>query len=53
MSHCYSVGVNIDGQEQEICTTHVPGNETLARDIEERGPRPLTQDEIKRSVESL
>ena len=56
MAHCYSVGVEIDGKEEEICTTHVPGNEALKRDIEvaEKGTgtgRAPTKEEVDRAVE--
>ena len=47
MSHCYSV--NIDGKE--ICTTHVPGNERLARDIGAGIKRVPTKDEIDRAYQ--
>jgi len=51
MSHCYSVGVNINGEEREVCTTHVPGNEGLSRDIELGKPRKPTKDEVNRAID--
>ena len=55
MSHCYSVGVEMNGKQQDICTL-VPGNEELAahvRDAEAKGtkPRAPTQEEINRAIE--
>ena len=54
MSHCYSVGVNIDGKEQHVCTL-VPGNEGLSRhvrDMERLGQpsRKPTPEEIDRAI---
>jgi len=51
MAHCYSIGVTIDGREQTICTTHVPGNERLRQDIEAGKTRALAPDEVSRAVE--
>jgi len=55
MSHCYSVGVNIDGKEQEVCTI-VPGNEDLGKHVYEAEknktkPRNPTKEEINRAIE--
>ena len=55
MSHCYSMGVNIDGAEKEICTL-VPGNEDLAkrvRDAEQAGgAKPkVSPEEVSRAVD--
>ncbi|KKM79419.1 hypothetical protein LCGC14_1350070 [marine sediment metagenome] len=55
MAHCFSVTVEIDGKTKEICTTHVPGNENLARRVQEsqrRGtspPKP-SREEIGRAT---
>lgn len=55
MSHCYSVGVDINGKNVEVCTI-VPGNESLGKDVhdaEAKGtkPRNPTKEEIDRSIE--
>lgn len=51
MAHCWSVTVDLDGRERKICTTHVPGNEALSRDIDAGRPRRPTDEEIARAVE--
>jgi hypothetical protein len=51
MAHCYSITVEIDGKEHEICTTHVPGNEQLARDIAAGRTRKPTAEETQRAVD--
>lgn len=55
MSHCYSVGVDIDGKRRDICTL-VPGNEDLSKNVREAEkkqtkPRAPTKDEINRSID--
>lgn len=55
MSHCYSVGVNINGKEIEVCTL-VPGNEDLSKNVHDAEkkktkPRNPTKEEIDRSIE--
>lgn len=49
MSHCYSVTIDIDGSDTEICTI-VPGNESLKKDVE-AGKSPIpTKEEIRRAI---
>ena len=55
MSHCYSVGVKINGVEKEICTL-VPGNEDLTKHVRESEtkktkPRAPTKEEVDRSID--
>lgn len=55
MSHCYSVGVNLNGKEREVCTI-VPGNEDLSKEVHDakaKGikPRTPTKEEIDRAIE--
>lgn len=55
MSHCYSVSVEINGKEREICTL-VPGNEDLSKHVREmeqkkKEPRKPTEEEINRSID--
>ena len=49
MSHCYSVGVNINGEEKEVCTV-VPGNEDLAKDVEAGKQPKVTKEHIDRAI---
>jgi hypothetical protein len=51
MAHCYSVGVNIDGTEHEVCTTHVPGNEHVRKAVESGQQYNLTDADVKRAVD--
>ena len=51
MAHCYSIGINIKGEEHEICTTHVPGNEKLREDIEKGIKRRPDPQEIQRAID--
>lgn len=51
MAHCYSVGVTIGGQKHEICTTDVPGNESLKTDIESGKVRSPTKKEVDRAIQ--
>lgn len=55
MSHCYSVGVEMGGQERDICTI-VPGNEELSKHVHEAEekktkPRAPTKEEIDRAID--
>ena len=55
MSHCYSIGMNIDGTEREICTL-VPGNEDLAKRVRDAeasgGAKPkVSSEEASRAVD--
>lgn len=55
MSHCYSVTVDINGKEHEICTL-VPGNEDLSKHVHEAEtkqtkPRAPSKEEVDRSID--
>jgi len=55
MSHCYSIGVNVDGKDQEVCSI-VPGNEELAAKVKAAekvgGPKPeVSPEEVQRAVQ--
>lgn len=55
MSHCFSVGVTIDGENRDICSL-VPGNEDLARRVRDmesgKGEKPKPSDEeVRRAIE--
>lgn len=55
MSHCYSIGVNINGTEKDICTL-VPGNEDLAKRVRDAkkvgGSKPeVSAEEASRALD--
>lgn len=54
MSHCYSVGVEIEGKNQDVCTI-VPGNDDLAKHVKEMEssggkPRAPTPEEVDNAI---
>jgi hypothetical protein len=51
MAHCYSVGVDIEGKEHTVCTSHVPGNEHVRRALEKGQSYNLTKEDVKRAVD--
>ena len=50
MSHCYSVGVQINGKETEVCTV-VPGNEDIEKEIHAGRKPQITNEHIDRAVQ--
>ena len=50
MSHCYSVGVNVAGEDKEVCLV-VPGNEDIKQDVEKGRTPTVTKEHVNRAVD--
>jgi hypothetical protein len=50
MSHCYSIGVRIEGKEKEICLV-VPKNKRIKEELDkDKAPKPTPQ-EVDNAIE--
>ena len=48
--NCVSIIINVEGDEQELCLTHVPGNETFVKDFDNGNRRAPRVAEVKRAL---
>ena len=48
--NCVSIIVDVEGDEQELCLTHVSGNETFVKDFNNGNRRAPLIAEVKRAL---
>jgi hypothetical protein len=49
MSHCFSAGVNINGEDKEVCLV-TPGNEDIKKALDAGEKPKITKEHIDRAV---